>query len=139
MYVFLAAGLRGGSAGLPDAGWARFGISEDERLDHERFIARASGGLVSGLPSAGAVVDDIRQEMWLALFRLTGGRECWVELGGTGEPPVLPDDPEHRRNLLRKAMYRAGCDCLSRQVYDGPYAGRRRDWTRMVELEGVRT
>jgi hypothetical protein len=124
---------------LPDGGWAIFGISEDERLEHERFIASSSGSLVSGHPNAHIVVDDVRQQMCVALLKLTGGPEVWHELGGKGSPPALPADPSHRAAYLRKAMYRAGQDCLDRQVYDGPYEGRRRNWERVVSFEEVRS
>lgn len=125
---------------MQDEAWARFGISEDERLDHERFIAASSRSLVSGLPASATVLEDVRQEMWVRCLALTGGPDAWRELtAGTGDPPVLPVEPGRRRSYIRKAMWRAGCDCLARQVYDGPRCrgSRRNDWSRMAGLEEV--
>jgi hypothetical protein len=112
---------------LPDGDWARFGLSDAERRELERYVASSSGSLVVNQPNSRDVRDDVAQEMWLA---------CLTFLA---EPDSESRITHSRTGFLHKLMYRAGQDCLARLIPDAPYEGRGKNRSRMVSIEEVRS
>ena len=106
---------------LDATGWARFGVGAGEVKRLMRYVRREAARLARRHPDPETVRGDVEGEMWLKALR------------------ILDGDPLYDRKKLRTAMYRAGCDCVSRQLEDAPRLGGRRskDPTKMASYEEV--
>ena len=110
---------------MSDGDWARFGLSDDERRELERYVASSSASLSASHPNSRDLRDDVAQEMWLACLTFLSEPDCESRI------------THNRIGYLHKLMYRAGQNCLTRLIPDAPYEGSTKNRERMVGLEEV--